>query len=335
MKTNVQSRVLGLMAVLLLTTSSMFGCSDSNNGNTDSGANDSKVSDSTTSADTSNNDSTSGDTMDAEAAQLAITHEAISSLLAASMPSYSMMIETVLVPQAGPLGKVDSVSDDLIAALETKLKANLSGASCTVDVSRVDADTYKVTFTSCGLGTTEKATIEGAIIVGIDVKIINKEATVTVTFENFVVSGRKIAGTLKGTATAEVVKKTVTFDYQSEGKLTITAKDETQTQVALSGTVLFDIETQVAKINGTGTAEYNSKTYNFTNSDIVVKISDGVPSSGSTKIVYTNKVKKETTVEIIYSEQTVTDGKVEVKLNGKSQGNLTVDELITLLKSLS
>ncbi|MCK6513163.1 hypothetical protein L6R29_24810 [Myxococcota bacterium] len=215
----------------------------------------------------------------------------------------------------------------VVSEVKTQLDKSTSSTSGCVAVAPIDSNSLKITFTNCAFG---QIKVSGSMTCAFAFERVKRELLVTVTFADFTVNGRKVEGTLK--VAVGIANKTE-LKLATEGSLKVTTKENKTAELQLNATVALSPQKETMTLNGTGTVNYDETSYNITAKDVVVKFGDGAPSSGSVSVTFkSGKLQTTNTVEIVFSSETVTSGKVEVKVNGKSVGMMTSEELLALLK---
>jgi hypothetical protein len=276
-------------------------------------------------------------------AQAAYVGQEVTQALSASMEAYVVPTSSALEFEFGGrpqlpagYGSIQSALTEeqmkkLANEVKTQLDKSTSSTSGCVAIVPIDNNSLKITFTKCAFGQGH-IKVNGSITCAFAFERVKREVVVTVTFTDFTVNERKVEGTLK-IAVGMTSKTELTLT--TEGSLKVTTKENKIAELQMNATVALSADKETMTINGTGTVNYDGTSYNITAKDVVVKFGDGAPSSGSIIITFkTGKLPTTNTIEIIFSSETVTNGKVEVIVNGKSMGTMTAEELIAILKKI-
>ena len=167
----------------------------------------------------------------------------------------------------------------------------------------------------------------------LSVDLKEKEATVELTavFDQTAVGDATLTGTLSGTVDVQVVKATASVELAASEPLTVSTADA-------STTVALDVTVGVAKaeptsVDGTATVTWNGTDYSCAITGVKIHASDGAPHAGTLAVTYDPEQGRSLTVEVVFSEATVTDGTVEVKVNGISLGTMTAEDVKALLEA--
>jgi len=153
------------------------------------------------------------------------------------------------------------------------------------------------------------------------------ERSLTLTFDDLVIDGESVSGTL--TTSVAQADDTATF----EATVDLTFSDgETSFAVAGDATVQVDLTTGDTFIPSAElTVSDDGDTYEVTLTDVHIDPAEGLPDSGSATVAYDNEGPGTTTLEITFTDATPTEGSVLVSVNGSPTIELSLSDLESAL----
>jgi len=153
------------------------------------------------------------------------------------------------------------------------------------------------------------------------------ERSLTLTFDDLVIDGESVSGTL--TTSVAQADDTATF----EATVDLTFSDgETSFTVAGYATVQVDLTTGEMFIPSAElTVSDDGDTYEVTLTDVHIDPAEGLPDSGTATVAYDNEGPGTTTLEITFTDATPTEGSVLVSVNGSPAIELSLSDLESAL----